>query len=851
MPPVCSTSNIMKNIVQLCATVSLLLLTLHSARVFCVQRVHCQWGSFGSWSACDPCTKLQTRSRAMAVYAQFDGNPCDGGRTETRACETTQACPLEDGCGDRFRCLSGKCISKSLLCNGDQDCEEDGLDEQDCPAQKFITCEHTVPPPQVELLGNGFDVVSGKSRGSVINTKSFGGQCRPVFSDVHKNVYRLPLSIIQYNFLVTVQNDFSDEMFTSQWHYAKDIVNRERVSGTTTGHRNYDFHVKHDTSQSERIVVLKNEIEVAQFQSNSPKYLPISEEFWKDLAKLPSVYDYSAYRKILERFGTHYISEGSMGGSLNAIVSINEATEKLIQSESFDSQECERKKRWFLFFPITTVVCTTNSNSRIWRSGTSRSGKCEKVEVLGGGPSHIAALGKMQLDDADKNWEFYSNWAASITSFPVVIKQKLRPLSELVKEVQCSGVKRLFLRKAIEQYLYESHPCHCQPCRNNGLAVMDGDKCKCICKTGTSGLACEQGVEAEGQPGVIHGSWSCWSPWSLCSGGQSSRSRSCSNPSPQNGGHHCTGEPTETAGCEDQEDLQYLKTMEPQCFDQTLPELQKCVTPPNLINGYILDPKDNYYVGNRVEYSCTTGYYLVGNSILQCNADQTWSANPGLCAVSVCKLPPLAVDVIASPLQEAYHLGDSVSLSCPQGHSLDGETAATCDSSLNFSPDPTQTRCIQAERSQKPTASPAQCKQWQKPFRGKCVCKMPPECSSSLELCAISPLNGQFVLLTVCKIQAMKCLGKNLEIADDSNCKWPQRSTTDCTRCHMWENCDAQTNQCRCKDSADCLNPGESVCIRVGEDATVAPQTMSECEAGLRRCKGEKVTVVSIQPCAS
>lgn len=32
------------------------------------------------------------------------------------------------------------------------------------------------------------------------------------------------------------------------------------------------------------------------------------------------------------------------------------------------------------------------------------------------------------------------------------------------------------------------------------------------------------------------------------------------------------------------------------------------------------------------------------------------------------------------------------------------------------------------ERSQRPTASPAQCKQWQKPFRGKCVCKMPPEC---------------------------------------------------------------------------------------------------------------------------
>lgn len=76
--------------------------------------------------------------------------------------------------------------------------------------------------------------------------------------------------------------------------------------------------------------MLKNEIEVVQFQSNSPQYLPISEEFWEALAKLPSVYDYSAYRKILEKFGTHYISEGSLGGSFNAITAIDRETENYL-----------------------------------------------------------------------------------------------------------------------------------------------------------------------------------------------------------------------------------------------------------------------------------------------------------------------------------------------------------------------------------------------------------------------------------------------------------------------------------------------------------------------------------------
>lgn len=48
-----------------------------------------------------------------------------------------------------------------------------------------------------------------------------------------------------------------------------------------------------------------------------------------------------------------------------------------------------------------------------------------KVDVEGGGLSHSAALQRMQLDDASKNWEMYSNWADSIRSFPKIIKQKV------------------------------------------------------------------------------------------------------------------------------------------------------------------------------------------------------------------------------------------------------------------------------------------------------------------------------------------------------------------------------------------------------------------------------------------
>ncbi|XP_029915184.1 complement component C7 [Myripristis murdjan] len=846
----------MERVGQLCRSgLPWLLLLMFAATGFC-ETVHCQWGPFGEWSECDACTKTQTRSRAMVVYAQFGGNPCDGERTQTRTCETTQGCPLEDGCGNRFRCRSGKCVSRSLVCNGDQDCEEDNEDELVCdPLTKYPPACPTAGlalPPKINLLGQGFDAVTEKRKGSVINTMSFGGQCRSIFSGLHMYSYRLPLSTTQYNFMVQVRNDFSDETFNSRWHYAKDIVRRETLKGTASGYNNYDFHETEDHDKNRKLLILKNTIEVVQFQNNAPQYLPISEEFWKALVKLPTVYNYDEYRKVLERFGTHYLSEGSLGGSFRAVVSIDQETYKHVVSQKSSFDECVRTKRWILFIPITTENCRRGGHESSSRNELNVNNIVRKVNVDGGSTQHIAALLNMNLDDADKNQEMYSNWADSIRSFPDVIKQKLRPVSELVKEVQCAGVKRLYLRRAIDQYIAEHHPCHCQPCDNNGLAVMDGSECKCICKPGTSGLSCAVGSEVEGQPGVIHGSWSCWSGWSSCSGGKRSRSRSCSNPSPQNGGQHCTGESTETSDCEDQE-LQYLKTMEPQCFDLSLPAKAKCGEPPVLINGYVLEPKDVYIVTSRTEYTCIEGYHLVGNSMLECTADQTWTGTLGLCTMSRCRIESLSDSVSASPLKQSYGIGERITLSCPEGRHIVGETEIICDPSLHFSPDPAGITCseVNTQQRQNNDTATVQCKPWEKLVKGKCICRMPFECTSSLEVCATSAERSRAALLSVCKLHALQCIGKNYNLSEDSACQWPQRTTTLCNKCQMWETCDDQTNACRCKDTAECSVPGLSVCVHVGENATTATQTMSECEAGQRRCKGEKVSVLSILPCTS
>ncbi|XP_020787998.2 LOW QUALITY PROTEIN: complement component C7 [Boleophthalmus pectinirostris] len=805
-------------------------------------RVHCRWGPFGDWSECDGCTRTQTRYRTIAVYAQFGGNRCGGDRSETRSCEPTKSCPLEQGCGDRFRCRSGMCIPQTLMCNGDQDCEEDNEDESTCERKQHFVCDKQRPPPNIELLGTGVDLATGKNRGLVINTKSFGGQCRKM----HHNAYRLPQSLLKYNFVVKVQNNLNDQMFQSEWHYRKDIVKRETVTGTTKGYRNYDYHETDDRKRNFHLLILKNNIELASFQATSPQYIPIAEEFWKALSKLPTVYNYAAYRALISRFGTHYLSEGTLGGSLSVIVRLDSDVQIHKITEIAEHNECERTKHYFLFFPIYRESCDRDYKDLSRKPNIfNKTGFVGKVTPEGGSDALIAQLQNMEISTPEANWRAYTDWADSVRSFPKVINSKLRPLWELVKEVRCAGVKKLYLKNAIEQYLSESHPCHCLPCEKNGIAVMDHDVCKCVPKPGSEAQDSER-VE-------VDGCWSCWSAWSSCSGsscsgGRKTRSRSCTNPEPRNGGQSCIGKATETGDCDDEE-LDYLRNFEPECFDFSLSPKLKCEPPPTLINGYILDPKDTYLVGHRVEYRCIAGFHLSGPSIFECTAAQTWSGTPDVCQISNCMMPTLAADVLVSPDKSSYDIGDSVTLSCPEGKYLEGDNTAICDPSLNFSPDPTEVTCKQviSKKSREPVNPSGQCKVWEKDVRGKCVCKLPNECGPSLELCASNPVIGPMVL-TVCKLHALKCMKKAHAVAENSLCTWPVRSAdSGCSNCHPWETCDEQTSTCSCRASADCSSPGLSVCVRVGSDSD--PLTLSECEAGLRRCRGEMVTVVDIDPC--
>ncbi|XP_006626977.2 complement component C7 [Lepisosteus oculatus] len=810
--------------------------------VSCMSPVNCKWGPYGDWSECDGCKKTQVRKRTVETYGQYGGSPCPGESTERRACLPTRGCPLEEGCGNRFRCSSGLCISKSLVCNGDQDCEEDGADEQGCSDQSSV-CDNDQPPPKVELTGKGFDVLNGKLRGSVINTKSFGGECRKVYTADHKPSYRLTQNLVKYTFQVKIKNDFSDEFYNSSWSYKKHT--EYKMTSNYDGHDSRDFTTALSNEKSHRLLVIKNEVEVAQFLNGASEDLTLSENFWKDLTLLPASYEYSAYRDLIQDYGTHFMKEGYLGGQYQALLYVDSEKMKQQGISNLDAQKCTSSSSGFLFISVKRSECNKLVEALRTAEGYKRDRIRAETQIVGGRSGFASGLNYLDLNNPTANSDLYTKWAGSVTQNPSVIKQKLRPLFELVKEVPCAAVKRYNLKRAIEEYLNENHPCNCKPCQNNGIPAVKDTLCTCVCKPDTYGPACELGTLLMEQPGVIDGSWSCWSSWSSCSQDQRVRTRTCNNPFPRMGGKFCIGEPKETRPCEDEE-LAYLREMEPHCFDTTLEPTKSCKPPPVIQNGFVEDPKDLYPIGSKIVYSCKERYYIVGDPVAECDEDLKWKRYPVQCMRTVCQPPDFMADVKGTPWKPSYEIGEKIVMSCPAGKQLEGVSEIKCDSSLNWSPQVSNTRCKAAPV--KTTVRPThQCKPWEKADKSQCICKMPYECTSSFEVCATYVKTGQAYRLSICKIHALECQGRIYNLTEENKCTSLQSQSKACPDCQLWEKCDVGTNMCICRENEECTKSGAHICVLAGENP--AAQSMTECEAGRRRCHGENISVVSIWPC--
>ncbi|XP_014886394.1 complement component C8 beta chain [Poecilia latipinna] len=534
-----------------------------------VQPVDCVLSEWSRWSRCDTCAKKKYRYAKLERPSQFGGEPCYLHGTQEERCEvparyTCDNVPLCEG----FLCTqTGRCIHRTLQCNGEDDCG-DMSDE--------VGCTKTSKPCRVEAeeywgienLAKGINVLNSHLEGVVLDNRYYGGGCLPHY--IQDVPFRKPFNLQQYTLQTRGSYDFTLQSFESYSDYM-DHTLRERMTQTSFSigfgiPGVFSFGFNYDSSKYSKSVSkirrasgvtnsfirAKAELELAQYILKSDG-LVLHPEFLQRLRSLPQAYVYGEYRQIYKDYGTHYITEAALGGDFEHTTILNK--EKLEKSDyNLDQYKSCLQVGFKIGVTIYGVPVSLGAGGGSCAGLLNEMGEDTKngamVEdfvavVRGGNSESITALLSQKLPSE----QLMRLWGEGVRYNPDFIRMTTKPLYELVTSrdfVQADSLKRN-LKRALSEYLAETSACRCAPCHNNGVAVLKGTRCECVCPTGYTGRSCE--ITSRLKELGIDGGWNCWGAWSPCSGGQMTRSRQCSNPAPSSGGLPCRGLQQESTDC--------------------------------------------------------------------------------------------------------------------------------------------------------------------------------------------------------------------------------------------------------------------------------------------------------------
>ncbi|XP_054483106.1 complement component C8 alpha chain [Anoplopoma fimbria] len=546
--------------------------------------IDCKLGTWSPWTPCNSCTDQKFRFRYMEKPSQFGGTECIDTLWDKLACPTvTTQCMVPDYCGESFTCKeTGRCISQSLRCNGESDCE-DFSDEEDCEDvnRRDDKCSTLLTIPGAERGTRGYNILIGDFVDHVLDPNYFGGKCEYVYNgewrkfiyeafceNLHYNEdeknYRKPHNYHTYQFVAQATSEGSQEFFEDMTSLLKA---RKTMSSSEGGFTVGVYYVEVGLSGSSESEFLKNisqhksqdlgfvrlwsKVETARFKMRDND-LMLHEDFYVSLMELPEQYDFGMYSRFFNTFGTHYVTEGTMGGTLEYVVVVNKTT----MAES--NLEAEQAGRCFgasigLSYPISASVSV---DFKVGVNPCSKKGSFEKVQdsdsaliedivtLVKGGVTHSSA-GLLAI----RNPDTYRNWGASLQYNPTLIEYETMPIYELVRLSTAAdhvGARLANLERGWDEYQQQFDSCRCAPCRYSGIPVLSGTSCNCICKSGYQGKACEETLRRDAK---TDGSWSCWGAWSSCASSRKTRTRTCDNPAPGGQGMTCMGSSSQNQRC--------------------------------------------------------------------------------------------------------------------------------------------------------------------------------------------------------------------------------------------------------------------------------------------------------------
>ncbi|XP_037385267.2 complement component C9 [Talpa occidentalis] len=507
--------------------------------------IDCRMSPWSEWSKCDPCLKQMFRSRSVEVFGQFNGQRCMDAVGDRRSCVPTDVCEDaedEDDCGNDFKCETGRCIKRRLLCNGDNDCG-DFSDEDDCQNDPRPPCRDRAAEESelARTAGFGINILGMEPLNTPFDNEYFNGLCDRIRDGNTLTYYRRP-----WNVASLVYETKADKNLRSE-HYEEEAVSWKTILQDKTLNFNGGFVLKY--TPTEEIDHPENKYEESSQKPDSSKpnnydsglgftyskndtfhqlfsysskknkaflhvngiiqlgrfvmrnrNVMLTTTFIDDIKALPATYEKGEYFAFLETYGTHYSASGSIGGRYELVYVLDKASMRDKGVELRDIRKClgfDANINLNTDIELTQKVernpCLKQHGNQV--VNISRDGLIDKViSLIRGGTHKYAFELKEKLSKEKKIVDVtdFVNWATSLNDAPVLIDQKLSPMYNLVPvKMKDAHLKKQNLERAIGDYVNEFSIRKCQPCQNGGTLILLDGHCLCTCTMLFDGLACE------------------------------------------------------------------------------------------------------------------------------------------------------------------------------------------------------------------------------------------------------------------------------------------------------------------------------------------------------------------------
>ncbi|KAM9148973.1 perforin-1-like [Pangshura tecta] len=383
----------------------------------------------------------------------------------------------------------------------------------ECQTGTAAACMNATFVPGHNLVGEGIDVTTlGLTGAYLVDTHQWRGPnstctlCRNPLQGGRWQ--RLPLAAVDWRVRVSCQRKLSSSVQQSAMSMMESatsvvqndwkvglkvsVVPKVNVRVGLTGSRSKLAEFVTQKSLKDKYTFIRHEVSCQYYGFRVSEKPPLTSHFTQAVKNLPSLYNKTSkpeYQHLIHTYGTHYVSQASLGGRVRDVTAVRvcqAALDGLTVSEIRDCLSMEAAMNiGVASLQFSFSKCKEKKNK--WKFHQSFHEKYQErhVEVEGG-------KNTADLLFSNNNAGTFSDWVKTLESLPGLLTYSLRPIHTLLGQ---DDPKREALGQAVSEYIAErALQMDCTKRCPVGTRRSTLDPCSCVCPgdSSTNTVCCSQ-----------------------------------------------------------------------------------------------------------------------------------------------------------------------------------------------------------------------------------------------------------------------------------------------------------------------------------------------------------------------